>query len=36
MMKILIINRCFPIKPQDETEFMKKCMEYNYNNLYHN
>ena len=35
MMKILVMNRCFPIKPPDDTEFMDKCMKYNYNNLYH-
>ena len=35
MMKILVMNRCFPIKPPDDTEFMDKCMKYNYEGLYH-
>ena len=35
MMKILIRNRCFPNLPSNDSEFMDKCMEYNYDNLYH-
>jgi len=35
MMKMLITNKCYPIKPSNDSEFMEKCMEYNYNDLYH-